>query len=507
MQLRDFEKYYGDGSSFKISDSVLDLVDTSHEFLKKFSKDKIIYGINTGFGPMAQYKIDANDQIQLQYNLVRSHASGQGNFLPEQDIRAVMLCRINTLSLGHSGVSRGVVTQLESYIQNNICPLIPEHGSVGASGDLVQLAHLALGLIGEGRCYYKGEIREVKDVLAQLELKPLELQLRDGLALINGTSCMTGIGMINIMHAQNLLNWSTVVGAIINELVEAYDDSFSEELNRVKKHKGQNKVAAAMRTCLSDSKRIRKREEHLFESSKHQDVIPIKEKVQEYYSFRCIPQVLGPISDEIENARRILEEEISSANDNPIIDLEKQSVYHGGNFHGDYVAYEMDKLKIGITKLSMLCERQLNYLLNDKLNDRFPPFLNLGKLGFNFGVQGIQFTATSTTAENQTLSFPMSIHSISNNNDNQDIVSMGTNAANMCRRVIENSYQVLAIESLAIAQAIDYIDTEATLSDNTKKFHKMVRKFVKPLKDDRFMADEITALTNHLKQQKAYVTV
>ena len=507
MQLRDFEKYYEDGSSFRLNSDVLELIDASHEFLKEFSKDKIIYGINTGFGPMAQYKIDPADQVQLQYNLVRSHSSGQGNHLDEHDVRAVMLCRINTLSLGHSGVSQGVILQLQNYIQHNICPVIPEHGSVGASGDLVQLAHLALGLIGEGKCTYKGELREVKDVLEELNLKPLELKLRDGLALINGTSCMTGIGMINIMHASNLLNWATVVGAIINELVEAYDDSFSQELNRVKKHVGQNKIAAAMRESLVDSKRIRKREQHLFQSDKHGEVIPIKEKVQEYYSFRCIPQVLGPIYDEIANARRILEEEISSANDNPIIDLEKKNVYHGGNFHGDYVAYEMDKLKIGITKLSMLCERQLNYLLNDKLNDRFPPFLNLGKLGFNFGVQGIQFTATSTTAENQTLSFPMSIHSISNNNDNQDIVSMGTNAANMCRRVIENAYQVLAIESLAIAQAIDYIDSDQTLSSNTRKFHKMVREFVKPLKDDRYMAEEIEKLTAHLKKEKAFVSV
>lgn len=507
MQLSDFERFYEDGSAFKVDDAVLELIETSHNFLKEFSRDKIIYGINTGFGPMAQYKIDPSDQVQLQYNLVRSHASGQGNFLPEKDVRAVMLCRINTLSLGHSGVSVGVVKQLESYIQNNICPLIPEHGSVGASGDLVQLAHLALGLIGEGRCTYKGEIRPVADVLSELKLPALELKLRDGLALINGTSCMSGIGMINIMHAQNLLSWSTVVGAIINELVEAYDDSFSKELNRVKKHQGQNKVAAAMRLSLAGSQRIRKREEHLFESNNHQDVIPIKEKVQEYYSFRCIPQVLGPVYDEITNARRILEEEISSANDNPIIDLENKNVYHGGNFHGDYIAYEMDKLKIGITKMSMLCERQLNYLLNDKLNDRFPPFLNLGKLGFNFGVQGIQFTATSTTAENQTLSYPMSVHSISNNNDNQDIVSMGTNAANMCRKIIENSYQVLAIESLAIAQAIDYIDTNSTLSDNTLRFYEMIRKFVTPIKEDRYMAEEIDELTDHLLRTKAFVQV
>lgn len=507
MQLRDFEKYYEDGAQFSINPSTLQLIEQSHRFLEQFSKDKIIYGINTGFGPMAQYRINAEDQVQLQYNLIRSHATGQGKFLDEHYVRAVMLCRINTLSLGYSGVSKGVITQLETYIQNNICPLIPEHGSVGASGDLVQLAHLALGLIGEGRCTYKGQIRNVSEVLQELQLKPLELKLRDGLALINGTSCMSGIGMINVMHAHNLLNWATVMGAIINELVEAYDDSFSEELNRVKKHKGQNHVAAAMRQCLADSQRIRKREEHLFEKKDNPEVIPIKEKVQEYYSFRCIPQVLGPVYDAIRNTGKILEEEISSANDNPIIDLEKENVYHGGNFHGDYVAYEMDKLKIGITKLSMLCERQLNYLLNDKLNDRFPPFLNLGKLGFNFGVQGIQFTATSTTAENQTLSFPMSVHSISNNNDNQDIVSMGTNAANITRQVIENSYQVMAIEAIAIAQAIDYIDDMEKLSSLTRRFYEMIRIFVKPIKDDRYLADEMVALTQHLQKEKAFVQV
>ncbi len=507
MQLLDFEKFFETGSSFEVPEEVIARVEASHDFLLKFSKDKVIYGINTGFGPMAQYKIDAQDQIQLQYNLIRSHATGQGTPISTKDVRAVMLCRYNTLSLGYSGVSRGVIEQLGAYIKNDLCPIIPEHGSVGASGDLVQLAHLALGLIGEGKCAYKGAVRPVSEVLEELNLQPLELKLRDGLALINGTSCMTGIGMINIKHAHNLINWSTLVGSIINELVEAYDDSFSEELNRVKRHRGQNKVAKAMRSSLADSKRIRKRENHLFASVSSEKVIPIKEKVQEYYSFRCIPQVLGPVHDEICNAEKILVEEISSANDNPIIDIEKQNVYHGGNFHGDYVAYEMDKLKIGITKLSMLCERQLNYLLNEKLNDRFPAFLNLGKLGLNFGVQGIQFTATSTTAENQTLSFPMSIHSISNNNDNQDIVSMGTNAANMCRKVIENSFQVLAIESIAIAQAIDYIDVDHTLSENTLKFRKMIRNFVAPIKEDRFLAEEIANLTEHLKKEKAFVSI
>ena len=505
MQLKDFENFFDDGKEFNISNETIELVEKSHQFLKDFSKDKIIYGINTGFGPMAQYKIGFKDQVQLQYNLIRSHATGQGPKLKDEYVRAIMMCRINTLSLGHSGVSPAVIKQLEAFIIHNIFPVIPEHGSVGASGDLVQLAHLALALIGEGKCTYLGEEQPVVEVLNKLKLQPLKLSLRDGLALINGTSGMSGIGMINLMHAKNLLSWTTLIGAIINELVEAYDDSFSKELNQTKKHRGQNEIARAMRESLNDSKLIRKREDHLFKQDEFDNSAPIKEKVQEYYSFRCIPQILGPIYDSIRTTIRILEEEINSANDNPIIDLEQKNVYHGGNFHGDYVAYEMDKLKIGITKLSMLCERQLNYLLNHNLNERFPPFLNLGKLGFNFGVQGVQFTATSTTAENQTLSYPMYVHSIPNNNDNQDIVSMGSNAALITAKVIDNAFQILTIEAVAISQAIDYLDTSERLSSNTRKFHNLVRQIVDPIKDDRYLAEEIEALKLHFTGSKSFL--
>ncbi len=499
MLLSDFDSYIKGTKTFKINDQSLESVRASHKFLENFAKDKIIYGINTGFGPMAQYKIAETDQVQLQYNLIRSHASGQGAPLNPSYTKAVMLCRVNTLCLGFSGVSIDVVKQLETYIQNEIYPIIPTHGGVGASGDLVQLAHLALGLIGEGTCWYKGKIEPVEEVLKELEIAPLELKLRDGLALINGTSCMSGIGMINLIDAQKLLEWSTKLGAIINELVESYDDSFSEPLNASKKHPGQQTVARNMRKALKDSLRIKKREEHLFKNSENESSIPNREKVQEYYSFRCIPQILGPILDEWTETKTILENEINSANDNPIIDVEKQNVYHGGNFHGDYVSYAMDKLKIGITKLGMLSERQLNYLLNDKLNDRFPPFLNMGKLGFNFGIQGIQFTATSTAAENQSLSFPMSVHSISNNNDNQDIVSMGTNAASIFKNVLDNTFEVIAIESIAVAQAIDCLPSQEGLSTTAKEFYKEIRTLVKPILDDRPLSSEISGLKNHIK--------
>ena len=449
---------------------------------------------------MAQYRISGEELDQLQYNLVRSHATGAGAGLPDTYVRAVMLNRLNTLCLGGSGVSLPVLDRLSLFIEKGIYPYIPEHGSVGASGDLVQLAHLALGLIGEGEARYKGELRSVKDIFKELKIKPVELHLRDGLGLMNGTSCMSGVGLLNVINASRLIKWAILIGAVINEIVRSYDDSYSEYLNRAKKHKGQQEIAAAMRRCLDTSKMVHKREERLFKDiHKVSDGEPIKEKVQEYYSFRCIPQILGPILETVNNAEEVLMDEVNSTNDNPVVDLENQHVYHGGNFHGDYVAFEMDKVKIAVTKLCMLCERQLNYLLNEKLNDIFPPFMNLGKLGINFGVQGMQFTATSTTAENQTLAYPMYLHSIPNNNDNQDIVSMGTNAALLTKKVIDNTFQVMAIECVAIAQGVDFLKCQKEMSVAGQGFHDLVRKFMPAFKDDQPRNKQIADLCEYLK--------
>ena len=238
-----------------------------------------------------------------------------------------------------------------------------------------------------------------------------------------------------------------------------------------------------MRKILDGSKMIRNRSEHLYHPGNLEQVF-FEDKVQEYYSLRCVTQVLGPIYDTIIQAGKILVDELNSANDNPIIDDINQNIFHGGNFHGDYVALEMDKLKIAITKLSMLAERQLNYLLNDKLNHKFPPFVNLGVLGLNFGMQGMQFTATSTVAESQTLSFPMYVHSIPNNNDNQDIVSMGCNAAMMTKKVIDNSFEVLAIQLITILQAIDHLACQDRLSPCTSDIYSRVREIFPKFVED-----------------------
>ncbi|PHS04287.1 MAG: histidine ammonia-lyase [Kordia sp.] len=496
LNLKDFYNIVFKDSRVELDPEFLKRVEDSFDFLKEFSANKVIYGVNTGFGPMAQYKIDDKDTIQLQYNLIRSHSSGTSNALTAKYVKATMLARLNTIGLGCSGLHSSVVKLMRDLINLDVTPLIYEHGGVGASGDLVQLAHLALVLIGEGEVFYKGQRRTTEDVFKQLGLEPITVRLREGLGLINGTSVMTGIGIVNTIYAKRLLDWSIKCSSAINEIVEAYDDHLSVELNTSKKHKGQIEIARLMREHLADSTLVRNRDEHLYSGNNNETIF--KEKVQEYYSLRCVPQILGPVYDTVENVSKILIEEVNSANDNPIINVKKKHVYHGGNFHGDYISLEMDKLKLVVAKLSMLAERQLNYLLNSKLNDKLTPFVNLGKLGLNFGMQGAQFTATSTTAENQMLSNPMYIHSIPNNNDNQDIVSMGTNSALITKKVIENTFEVLSIEIITIVQAIELLGFSNKVSSATKKFYDEIRAIVPPFKEDLIMYPFINEVKDFL---------
>ena len=506
LTLEDFYKVLYEGEKISLSSESRQKVVESFELLKEFAKGKVIYGINTGLGPMAQYKISTEDEHFLQTNLIRSHCSGVGEPLSDMNVKATMLARLNNLMQGNSGIHIEVVDLLTELINRNIFPYIPEHGGVGASGDLVQLAHLALILIGEGEVRYEGAWLPTVEVFAKLGLKPISMHVREGLSLINGTSAMTGIGITNLVHAKNLMDWSVLASSMIIEIVESYDDHFSEELNRKKLHYGQQQVALMIRTILEDSNLVRRRADHLY-NGKTEQVEVFKNKVQEYYSLRCVPQVLGPVLDTILYAEKVIINELNSTNDNPVIDVETKNVLHGGNFHGDYVALEMDKLKIAMTKLSMLAERQLNYLLNDKLNGILPPFVNLGKLGLNLGMQGVQFTAVSTVAENQTLCFPAYIPSITNNNDNQDIVSMGTNAALITQRILDNSYQVLAIEMMTILQAIDYLGFQQRLSTYSKKQYEDLRTIVPKFKEDSVKYKDIQNIIRYFTEHKLHISL
>ncbi|AHF15867.1 HAL/PAL/TAL family ammonia-lyase [Niabella soli] len=503
LSLQDFNAVIIEGQPITLDTEALQRVNTSFEFLKQFSSNKLIYGINTGFGPMAQYKISEENILELQYNLIRSHSSGGGNVLKPLLGKAVLLARLNNLMQGYSGIDPKLPQLIAAMINSNLIPCIFEHGGVGASGDLVQLAHLALGIIGEGEVWFEETIQPAAAAFQKAGLEPLKVQVREGLALINGTSAMTGVGLLNLLQAQQLLNWAVMLSAMTNELMEVYDDHYSHELNSVKHHTGQQHIARMMRALLSDSKLIRSRSEHLYNPDNIQHDV-FEDKVQEYYSLRCITQVLGPVYDTLAHTEETVVNELNSVNDNPVVDVASHNIFHGGNFHGDYVSFEMDKLKIAITKLTMLSERQLNYLLNARLNQKFPPFVNLGVLGLNFGMQGIQFTATSTTAENQTLSFPMYVHSIPNNNDNQDIVSMGYNSAELAKKVISNGYEVLAIQAMTVLQAIDFLDKKELMAAKTKKVYETLRTIFPEYVSDRPLYKDLANVRDFMKTQQPF---
>lgn len=498
FSLEDVSRILYSGKTIDMASLPLDDVEACYEFLKKFAADKVIYGINTGFGPMAQWRVDDKHLKDLQYNIIRSHATGAGAPLDDTCVKAAMIARAGTLLQARSGVHPDAVRLLVQFINRGIFPFIPEHGSVGASGDLVQLAHMALTLIGEGQVHYKGQWRDAGEVLRINGLQPLQIHIREGLSLTNGTSVMTGIGIVNQFMAERLLDWSIAAAVWINEIASSYDDMMSEELNAARRHEGQQRVARCMRKLAQGSQCLRKRQHELYDSS-HRDTTTFEHKVQAYYSLRCTPQILGPIAETLACSRRVLEEELNSACDNPIVDPVAGDVLHGGNFHGDYISLEQDKVKIALVRLAMTAERQLNYLMHDRINGILPPFLNMGTLGLNYGMQACQFTATSTTAECQTLAMPNYVHSIPNNNDNQDIVSMGTNTALLTKRVIENCCQVMAILYIALAQATDCLDIAAQLAPANRKTYDEIRERCPKTVDDTPFYREIDSIEQYLK--------
>ena len=498
MELSSIYDILFNGKTLSIPSEEMDKVEQCYEFLKDFVTDKVIYGINTGFGPMAQWRVDDNHLKELQYNIIRSHATGAGEPLSDIQVKSAMIARIGTFLQARSGINPSVITLLREFVNRGIYPFIPQHGSVGASGDLVQLAHIALCLIGEGKVHYNGIWRPSNEVLKENGLQPMGIFVREGLSVTNGTSVMTGISIVNQYYAENLLKYATIAGAWINEIADSFDDYMSVEENVCRRQPGQQVIARWLREVSDGSKHLQKREHELYDPSKNKESY-FEHKVQAYYSLRCLPQIYGPIYDTLKNTAEVLQNEVNSACDNPIVDYTAQNIYHGGNFHGDYISLEADKVKIAMVRLAMTAERQLNYLFHDRINGILPPFLNLGVLGLNYGMQACQFTATSTTAECQTLAMPNYVHSIPNNNDNQDIVSMGTNSALLCKRVIDNAYQVMSILYIALAQATDCLEIAGKLSPKTKAQYDSIRAICPKFVEDTPFYDEIAQTENYIR--------
>lgn len=498
MELKEVFNILFNHQSLSVPEESLKQVHDCYVFLKEFANEKVIYGINTGFGPMAQWRVSDDHLKELQYNIIRSHATGAGEPLSDIEVKSAMIVRIGTFLQARSGVHPSIIKLLSEFVNRGIYPFIPKHGSVGASGDLVQLAHIALCLIGEGKVHYKGEWRNTKDIMKAEGLQPMQIYVREGLSVTNGTSVMTGISIVNQYYAENILKYATIAAAWMNEIADSFDDYMSVEENICRRQSGQQVIAKWLRNVSMGSKRLQKREHELFNPKKNKDMY-FEHKVQAYYSLRCIPQIYGPIYDTLENSARIIQNEINSACDNPIIDYTTNNVYHGGNFHGDYISFEEDKVKIAMVRLAMTAERQLNYLFHDKINGILPPFLNMGVLGLNYGMQACQFTATSTTAECQTLAMPNYVHSIPNNNDNQDIVSMGTNSALLCKQVINNVYQVMSVFYIALAQATDCLDISDKLSPTTKAQYDAIRTICPKFIEDQTFYNEIAETEKYLR--------
>lgn len=491
---------YGSSGIVKVPKSYIGAVKKSQDFLVRSLHKEIIYGVNTGFGPMASYMVDKKQLTNLQYNLIRNHAMGIGEPIPDEYVLASMLVRLNSLVRGFSGVSPLLVKHLQTYINQRIIPVVPEHGAVGTSGDLVQLAHIALALIGEGEVRYKGRRQSTASVLKKLRIDPYKLKPKEGLSLINGTSTMAGISALACMESRRLISLAVRTAALSLELVHSFTDSLSEKLHNLRPHQGQVIIARAIRNMLSSSRLLKNRHSFQYTSEINDNIHKIPINIQEVYSLRCAPQIIGPVYDTLVKTSKEVEVEINAVTDNPIIDVKSGLFLHGGNFHGDYIASAIDQLKISLVKLTILSERRINFFLNKNINKYFPFFMNLKEPGFNLGLQGLQFVATSTAAQSQTLAFPHNIHSISTNADNQDVVSMGTDAALLTTKVIENAYILFAIELIVLAQAVDFLGEKEKLSRPSRELFEEVRSIFPRITEDRVIVKELERMVEFVKK-------
>jgi histidine ammonia-lyase len=461
-----------------LSPAAIKRIERAHEFLKaELQKGEALYGVNTGFGLMSNVRIPDADIEKLQYNLLRSHACGVGEYLSDEYVRAMMLLRASALAIGHSGVSLGLVEQILKLLNAGVCPLIPSQGSVGASGDLAPLSHLALVLIGEGRARFKGKEVSGREALRAVGLKPLRLGPKEGLALINGTQFMTAIGALTLLDSEHLADVADAAGALTVEALRGTETAFESEIHAVRPHPGQNQVARNMRRILL--------------SGGGKSGIALSHegcgKVQDPYSLRCIPQVHGASRDTLAFVRQVLEREINSVTDNPLIFPEQGKILSGGNFHGQIVAIAMDALSIAVAELASISEQRIEKLVNPAISE-LPAFLTKDG-GLNSGFMIVQVAAASIVSENKTLCHPASVDSIPTSADKEDHVSMGAWAAVKAARVLTNARRVLAMELLASAQGIEFLRPLKS-SAILEKMMRVIRKSVPRADVDRsFHAD------------------
>ncbi len=457
-----------------ISDAAVARIAHNRQYLDNILKEgKTFYGINTGFGSLCHVQVKDTELAQLQENLVCSHACGMGNEVPEEIVRLMLLLKVHGLSQGYSGVRTAIVQRLADFYNKGIIPVVYEQGSLGASGDLAPLAHMCLPIIGKGHVRVNGILMPAAEALEQAGLQPIPLAAKEGLALLNGTQFMSAYITWSLLASKRLQEWADVIGALSADAFFAKDEPFRHPIHRVRPHKGQIDTAA----------RISK----LLEGSEIQKLH--KAQVQDPYSFRCMPQVHGATKDVTDTVTHVLETEINSVTDNPIVFHDEDAIMSGGNFHGQTLALHADFLAIAMAELANISERRTYLLVSGQRG--LPPFL-APDAGLNSGFMIAQYTAASIVSQNKQYCTPASVDSIVSSNGQEDHVSMGANAATKLRRVVENVQRVLAIELLTAAQALDLRRPHKTSPALEKIWHK-VREKTNFMQTDEVLHDKMIA--------------
>ncbi|HCY7568937.1 TPA: histidine ammonia-lyase [Staphylococcus aureus] len=514
LTIEDIKSFLQQQSKIEIIDDALERVKKSRAVVERIiENEETVYGITTGFGLFSDVRIDPTQYNELQVNLIRSHACGLGEPFSKEVALVMMILRLNTLLKGHSGATLELVRQLQFFINERIIPIIPQQGSLGAtlelvrqlqffineriipiipqqgslgaSGDLAPLSHLALALIGEGKVLYRGEEKDSDNVLRELNRQPLNLQAKEGLALINGTQAMTAQGVISYIEAEDLGYQSEWIAALTHQSLNGIIDAYRHDVHAVRNFQEQINVAARMRDWLEGSTLTTRQAEI---------------RVQDAYTLRCIPQIHGASFQVFNYVKQQLEFEMNAANDNPLIfeEANETFVISGGNFHGQPIAFALDHLKLGVSELANVSERRLERLVNPQLNGDLPAFLS-PEPGLQSGAMIMQYAAASLVSENKTLAHPASVDSITSSANQEDHVSMGTTAARHGYQIIENARRVLAIECVIALQAAELKGVEG-LSPKTRRKYDEFRSIVPSITHDRQFHKDIEAVAQYLKQ-------
>lgn len=471
LTLRDLVAVAREGYSVEISEDAIKKINRSSSLIQKWVKEnRIIYGVTTGFGDLSTVKVDKEKCSLLQENLIKSHSVGVGDPLPKETVRAIMLLRLNGLTAGYSGITEETLAQMVNFLNLDIIPIVPSQGSVGASGDLCPLSHIASAMLGCGNVNFRGSVVSAQEAMAQSGLKPIHLEPKEGLALNNGTAALLGLGALALWDAMTLVKSADIAGALSLEALHGVPYAFDERTHALRPHKGQINSASNIRRLIKNSQIVDKYK---------------GDRVQDAYSLRCMPIVHGASRNALSYVKDAIELEMNSVTDNPLIFPDSEDVISGGNFHGQPIALPMDFFSIAVAELGSISERRVARMVDKSLSNGLPPFI-IKDSGVNSGFMITQYTAAAVVSENKTLSHPASVDSIPTSANQEDHVSMGFWASTKASKILQNVQRVLGIETLCACQGLEF-SKPLTPGEGTKAAYDRFRQDVPYIEKDLFL--------------------